>query len=52
MIINGSVLFTDTEPRKLNPQLSSPGAEELRVIMTPGTCPCKASNGLDSPPFS
>ena len=52
MIINGSVEFTDTDPRKFNPQLSSPGAEEPRVIITPGTCPCKACNGLDKPPFS
>ena len=48
MITNGSVELADTAPRSFIPQLSSPGAPEERVMITPGTCPCKACTGGES----
>ena len=48
---NGLVVFFETAPRRLMFQLSSPGAVELRVIMTPGTWPCNACTGLDMVPL-
>ena len=52
IITNGAELFFENEPRNFIFQLSSPGAAELRVIMTPGTCPCKACAGLERAPLS
>ena len=49
--MSGSVEFIDEAPRRLMLQLSSPGALDERVIITPGTCPCKAWSGEDSPPL-
>ena len=51
IMINGSVELADTAPRSFIPQLSSPGAPEERVIITPGTCPCNACTGLDIAPL-
>ena len=49
--MSGSVELDEDAPRSFIPQLSSPGAPELRVISTPGTVPCIACNGLDIVPL-
>ena len=52
MITSGSALLAETAPRSDIDQLSSPGAEDARVMITPGTWPCRACTGLVSAPFS
>ena len=46
-----TVELEEDAPRSFIPQLSSPGAPELRVIITPGTVPCIACKGLDIVPL-
>ncbi len=50
--INGSVLLTEEAPRRFMLQLSSPGADDERVMLTPATWPWRACSGLLIAPFS
>ena len=42
MMMSGGVELTEEEPRRVMSHDSSPGADDERVMITPGTWPCMA----------